>query len=166
MRRADSPMYLSTMADETTLRKLVDSVAATALARSVLPVPGGPYRRTPGGTRERGQSRQRAGAPDDEERRDAPFGGLMPTRMKSSGFINGSSITCRSRGESVGRSACRGREKREGGRGAHLSQLADLVTETTDAAKARARRVLHRHVVHERVDLGRQDAAGRGKEKG
>lgn len=66
---ADSPMYLSTMADATTLRKLVESVAATARARSVLPVPGGPYRRT-------------------------PLGGLIPTRANSSGFMRGSSMTC------------------------------------------------------------------------
>ena len=40
--RALSPMYLSTIALATTLRKLVSSVAATARASSVLPVPGGP----------------------------------------------------------------------------------------------------------------------------
>lgn len=34
-------------ADETTLRKFVAIVAATARARSVFPVPGGPYRSTP-----------------------------------------------------------------------------------------------------------------------
>jgi len=42
-----SPMYLSTMALETTLRKEASMFVAIARARSVLPVPGGPYRRTP-----------------------------------------------------------------------------------------------------------------------
>jgi hypothetical protein len=44
---------------------------AMALASRVLPVPGGPYSST-------------------------PLGGLMPTRMKSSGFISGSSMLSRS----------------------------------------------------------------------
>lgn len=61
-------MYLSTIALETTFRKLTDKVLATALANSVFPVPGGPYNKT-------------------------PFGGFTPTRKKSSGFNNGSSIT-------------------------------------------------------------------------
>ena len=39
MTRADSPIYLSTIADETTLRKLHSRVDATALASSVFPVP-------------------------------------------------------------------------------------------------------------------------------
>jgi hypothetical protein len=39
IRRADSPMYLSTIALETTLRKLQSSVLATARASSVFPVP-------------------------------------------------------------------------------------------------------------------------------
>lgn len=38
--RALSPMYLSTMAEATTLRKLASTLLATALANSVLPVPG------------------------------------------------------------------------------------------------------------------------------
>jgi len=42
MSRALSPMYLSTMAEDTTLRKLASMLDAMALARSVLPVPGGP----------------------------------------------------------------------------------------------------------------------------
>jgi hypothetical protein len=56
MSRADSPMYLSTIADDTTifvrpdlglmdhlpLRKFVSKLLATALASSVFPVPGGP----------------------------------------------------------------------------------------------------------------------------
>lgn len=41
IRRALSPMYLSTMADDTTLRKLASTLLATARARSVLPVPVG-----------------------------------------------------------------------------------------------------------------------------
>ena len=52
-----------------TLRKLASSWLATARARRVLPVPGGPY------------SRQ-------------PLGGVIPTLWNSSGLINGSSITC------------------------------------------------------------------------
>ena len=39
---ADSPMYLSTIAEDTTFRKLHSRVDATALANKVLPVPGGP----------------------------------------------------------------------------------------------------------------------------
>ena len=42
MIRALSPMYLSTMALDTTFRKLASMLAAMALASSVLPVPGGP----------------------------------------------------------------------------------------------------------------------------
>eukprot|EP01139_Manchomonas_bermudensis_P010055 Amastigsp_a339885_343.p3 type:complete len:140 gc:universal Amastigsp_a339885_343:266-685(+) len=42
MTRALSPMYLSTIADETTLRKLQFICDATARASRVLPVPGGP----------------------------------------------------------------------------------------------------------------------------
>src|SRR3954469_25767211 len=68
IKRALSPIYLSTMALETTFKKLVSRVLATARARRVLPVPGGPYSNT-------------------------PLGGFMPTRRKSSGFISGSSIT-------------------------------------------------------------------------
>ena len=71
IRRADSPMYLSTMADDTTFKKLASMFAATARASRVLPVPGGPYSST-------------------------PLGGLMPTRWKSSGLSSGSSIDSRS----------------------------------------------------------------------
>ena len=39
MSRALSPMYLSTMALETTFRKLASSCLATARASNVLPVP-------------------------------------------------------------------------------------------------------------------------------
>jgi len=39
---ADSPMYLSTIADATTLRKFASMLAAIARASKVLPVPGGP----------------------------------------------------------------------------------------------------------------------------
>ncbi len=42
-------MYLSTIADATTLRNVALMLDASALARRVLPVPGGPYRRTPFG---------------------------------------------------------------------------------------------------------------------
>jgi hypothetical protein len=42
MMRADSPMYLSTIADATTLRKVAAMFEARARARRVLPVPGGP----------------------------------------------------------------------------------------------------------------------------
>lgn len=42
MMRADSPMYLSTMADATTLRKVAAMFEARARASRVLPVPGGP----------------------------------------------------------------------------------------------------------------------------
>ena len=47
MTRADSPMYLSTMAEATTLRNVALTLDARARARRVLPVPGGPYRSTP-----------------------------------------------------------------------------------------------------------------------
>ena len=40
-------MYLSTMAEATTLRKVAAMLLARARARSVLPVPGGPYNKTP-----------------------------------------------------------------------------------------------------------------------
>ena len=63
-----SPMYLSTMALETTLRKWASMLLAIAFANNVFPVPGGPYRST-------------------------PFGGLIPTRKNSSGFVRGSSMT-------------------------------------------------------------------------
>jgi hypothetical protein len=53
-----------------TLRKFASMLQAMALASSVLPVPGGPYSST-------------------------PFGGLMPTRVNSSGFISGSSTLSR-----------------------------------------------------------------------
>ena len=47
MIRADSPIYLSTMADATTLRKVALMLLANARANKVLPVPGGPYNKTP-----------------------------------------------------------------------------------------------------------------------
>ena len=37
-----------------------------------------------------------------------------------------------------------------------LAQLADLVAETADARERDVARILHRHVVHERIDLARQ----------
>mmetsp|Transcript_3445 Transcript_3445/g.5379 ORF Transcript_3445/g.5379 Transcript_3445/m.5379 type:complete len:209 (-) Transcript_3445:236-862(-) len=70
MIRELSPMYLSTIADATTLRKVPLIFDARARARRVFPVPGGPYKRT-------------------------PLGALMPTRIKSSGFVSGNSITSR-----------------------------------------------------------------------
>ncbi len=45
MMRADSPMYLSTMAEDTTLRKLASMLHAMARASSVLPVPAADVRR-------------------------------------------------------------------------------------------------------------------------
>mmetsp|Transcript_23452 Transcript_23452/g.70414 ORF Transcript_23452/g.70414 Transcript_23452/m.70414 type:complete len:327 (-) Transcript_23452:179-1159(-) len=69
--RADSPMYLSTIADATTFKKVALMFDASARARSVLPVPGGPYRST-------------------------PFGGSMPSVRNRSGCRSGSSTTSRS----------------------------------------------------------------------
>mmetsp|Transcript_3129 Transcript_3129/g.7941 ORF Transcript_3129/g.7941 Transcript_3129/m.7941 type:complete len:248 (+) Transcript_3129:25-768(+) len=66
--RALSPMYLSTMALDTTLRKDASILQAIALASSVFPVPGGPKSRT-------------------------PLGGLMPTLTNRSGLMRGSSMT-------------------------------------------------------------------------
>lgn len=40
--RADSPMYLSTMALETTFKKFASTFEATARAKRVFPVPGAP----------------------------------------------------------------------------------------------------------------------------
>ncbi|KAH3665160.1 hypothetical protein OGATHE_003975 [Ogataea polymorpha] len=56
------------MAEAGEKMKFAPIVAATALASSVFPVPGGPYNST-------------------------PLGGLIPTLMNSSGFLSGSSIT-------------------------------------------------------------------------
>mmetsp|Transcript_766 Transcript_766/g.2059 ORF Transcript_766/g.2059 Transcript_766/m.2059 type:complete len:230 (-) Transcript_766:398-1087(-) len=70
MTRALSPMYLSTIADATTFRNVAFRLHASARARSVLPVPGGPYSST-------------------------PFGALIPTRVNSSGLVNGNSTTSR-----------------------------------------------------------------------
>ena len=56
MSLALSPMYLSTMALETTFRKLASSCLATARASSVLPVP---TRRRKGRKRERGRRKRR-----------------------------------------------------------------------------------------------------------
>lgn len=66
MTLADYPMYLSTIAEATTFKNLASILHAKALAIKVLPVPGGPYMRQ-------------------------PFGGLMPTLLKSSGLVSGSS---------------------------------------------------------------------------
>ena len=89
--RADSPMYLSTIAEETTARiiqrgfsfevtqedihTLEESLSPNHLLLPLramsFPVPGGPYSST-------------------------PFGGLIPTLKNSSGFFSGSSMTSRS----------------------------------------------------------------------
>lgn len=66
MTLADSPIYLSTIALATTLRNLACTLQAKALAIKVFPVPGGPYNKT-------------------------PLGGLIPTLLKSSGLVIGSS---------------------------------------------------------------------------
>ena len=44
---ADSPIYLSTIADATTFKNLAYIFEAKALAIRVLPVPGGPYIKHP-----------------------------------------------------------------------------------------------------------------------
>jgi len=44
---SDSPMYMLSSSGPLTEKKLSEHDVATALARSVLPVPGGPYRRIP-----------------------------------------------------------------------------------------------------------------------
>jgi hypothetical protein len=44
---SDSPMYMFRSSGPLTEKKLREHDVATALATSVLPVPGGPYRRTP-----------------------------------------------------------------------------------------------------------------------
>ena len=67
---ADSPIYLSTIADAGENMKFAPIVAATAFANKVLPVPGGPYNNT-------------------------PLGGLIPTLVNNSGFFNGNSMTSR-----------------------------------------------------------------------
>ena len=61
-------MYLSTIELDTTFKKLQSSLLATAHAKSVFPVPGGPY------------SKQ-------------PFGGIIPTGWNNYGFVRGNSIT-------------------------------------------------------------------------
>ena len=61
---ADYPIYLSTIAEATTFKNLASIFDARALAIRVLPVPGGPYIKH-------------------------PLGGLIPTLLKSSGFVIG-----------------------------------------------------------------------------
>ena len=63
-------MYLSTIAEATTFKNLASMLDAKALAIRVFPVPGGPYIRH-------------------------PLGGFIPTLLKSSGFVIGSSIVYR-----------------------------------------------------------------------
>ena len=65
---APSPINFWTSSEPTTSMKVAFVLWATAFANKVLPVPGGPYKRT-------------------------PFGGLMPTFSNSFGFFKGSSIT-------------------------------------------------------------------------
>lgn len=50
---SDSPMYMLRSSGPLTEKKLSEHEVATALARSVLPVPGGPYSRMPGEKRSR-----------------------------------------------------------------------------------------------------------------
>ena len=66
--RAPSPMYFCTSSDPETRMKQQSVWCATARARSVLPVPGGPYKIT-------------------------PFGCAMPSDSKSSGCLMGNSTT-------------------------------------------------------------------------
>mmetsp|Transcript_850 Transcript_850/g.1490 ORF Transcript_850/g.1490 Transcript_850/m.1490 type:complete len:281 (-) Transcript_850:469-1311(-) len=61
-----SPRYFWISSEPTTRRKVAEVELATALASSVLPVPGSPYKMT-------------------------PFGGVMPISSYSSGCVNGSS---------------------------------------------------------------------------
>ncbi len=44
---ADSPIYLSTMAEATTFKKVAQIFDANARAINVFPVPGGPYIKQP-----------------------------------------------------------------------------------------------------------------------
>ena len=60
-------MYLSTIAEATTFKNFASILEARALAIRVFPVPGGPYIKH-------------------------PFGGLIPTLLKSSGFVSGNSM--------------------------------------------------------------------------
>ena len=68
---APSPMYFWTSSDPTSLMNVAWVACATALAIRVLPVPGGPTRRT-------------------------PLGGSIPTFAYSSGLSSGSSTASRS----------------------------------------------------------------------
>ena len=61
-------MYLPTIELDTTFKKLQSSWLATARAKSVFPVPGGPYNKQ-------------------------PFGGIIPTCWNNSGFVRGNSVT-------------------------------------------------------------------------
>jgi len=67
MTLALSPIYLSTIPDDTTFKKVAYTMFAKALAINVFPVPGGPYIKT-------------------------PLGGLIPTLLNNSGLIIGNSI--------------------------------------------------------------------------
>lgn len=65
--RSLSPIYLSTIDDATTFKKLVSKLDAMQRANNVLPVPGGPYNNT-------------------------PLGALIPTLLNNSGLLSGNSI--------------------------------------------------------------------------
>lgn len=67
--REPSPMYFCTSSDPDTRMKVQSVWCATARANSVLPVPGGPCKRT-------------------------PLGCATPNASKSSGCLIGNSITC------------------------------------------------------------------------
>ena len=69
-RFSDSPYWLPMISGPAMEKKFASDSFATALASSVLPVPGGPWRIT-------------------------PFGGSMPRRWKSSGCRSGSSTISR-----------------------------------------------------------------------
>jgi hypothetical protein len=60
-------MYLSTIEDPTIFKNLASILQAITLAKSVFPVPGGPYNKT-------------------------PFGGFIPILLNSCGFVKGNSI--------------------------------------------------------------------------
>ena len=64
---SDSPLYFETISGPSMVSKYASTSLATARAMRVLPVPGGPYSKT-------------------------PFGGSMPNLVNSSGSDSGSSI--------------------------------------------------------------------------
>jgi hypothetical protein len=62
---ADYPIYLSTIAEATTLMNFASTLQANALAIKVLPVPGGPYIKHP------------------EYHYFVPLGGFIPTLLNN-----------------------------------------------------------------------------------